>query len=127
MYGTNCHFLVRHTIRTFWVRLSCHVGAFHWSMWHHVSIRHVSKNGVDQSEAATCHVGAEQMPDFFDAEQMPDISWCGTNAGHQWPNQKPPRGMLVRNKYRLVRNKCRTLVGVERMPAISWYGTNAGY
>ena len=62
---------------------------------------------------------------FFDAEQMPDISWCGTNAGHQWPKQKLPRGMLMRNKCRLVRNKCRTLVGVEQMPAISCCGTNA--
>ena len=27
--------------------------------------RHVSKNGVDQSEIAMWHVGAEQMPDIF--------------------------------------------------------------
>ena len=61
-------------IVTFWydtlsghllVRLRCHVAAFHWSMWRHVSIRHVSKNGVDQSEAVMWHVGAEQMPDIF--------------------------------------------------------------
>ena len=52
-------------------------------------------------------------------EQMPDIFWCETNAGHF-----------------LVRNKCRTffgaeqipdIFGAEQMPDIFWCGPNAGH
>ena len=46
---------------------------------------------------------------MFGTEQMPDIFWCETNAGHF-----------------LVRNKCRTFFGAEQIPDIFWCGPNAG-